>query len=70
MLTEEIKKLSKSEKLLLVSELWDDIADSPEEVLLSEAQERLLDERYEQFRKDPEEGKPWSEVKERIRKML
>jgi putative addiction module component (TIGR02574 family) len=70
MLTDEIKKLSKSEKLLLVSELWDDIADSPDDVRLTEEQERLLDERYEHFRKNPEEGEPWNKVKERIRKML
>lgn len=70
MLADEIKKLSKSEKLLLVSELWDDIADSPDDVPLTEEQELLLDERYEQFRKNPEEGEPWVDVKERIRKML
>jgi putative addiction module component (TIGR02574 family) len=70
MLTDEIRKLSKSEKLLLVSELWDEIADNPEDLPLTEAQERLLDERYEQYCKNPEEGDPWSAVKDRIRKML
>jgi putative addiction module component (TIGR02574 family) len=70
MLTENIKKLSKSEKLLLVGELWDDIADTPEEVPLTKAQEQQLDERYQQFRKNPEEGEPWAVVKDRIKKML
>jgi len=70
MLTDNIKKLSKSEKLLLVAELWDDIADSPEDVPLTEAQERHLDERYQQFCENPEEGESWAVVKDRIKKML
>jgi len=70
MLTENIKMLSKSEKLLLVGELWDDIADTPEEVPLTKAQEQHLDERYQQFCKNPEEGEPWAVVKDRIKKML
>ncbi len=63
MLTEELKKLSRSEKILLINDLWDEVSNEEDEISLSEAQEKMLDERYEQFLKNPEEGKSWEEVK-------
>lgn len=41
----EILKLSVSERILLVEDIWDSIAEAPEEVSLSETQERELDAR-------------------------
>ncbi len=63
MLTEELKKLSRSDKILLINDLWDEVSNEEDEISLSEAQEKMLDERYEQFLKNPEEGKSWEEVK-------
>jgi putative addiction module component (TIGR02574 family) len=70
MLIDQIKKLSKSEKILLVSELWDDIADAPEDLELTDEQLRRLDERYEEFRRHPDQGVQWTVVRERIKRML
>ncbi len=70
MTKDEIKHLSKSEKLLLVSELWDQIAESPEDLALTQRQLALLDQRYQEFRKNSEEGEPWDAVRERIKKLL
>ena len=63
MLTEELRKLSKSEKILLINDLWDEVAQHGDEISLSQTQERMLDERYAQFLENPEEGKSWKEVK-------
>ncbi len=70
MLKEEIGKLSASEKLLLVNDLWDELAEVQEEIPLTDEQRALLDERYRAFLENPEEGEPWEVVQERIRKML
>lgn len=70
MVTEDIKNLSKSEKLLLLNDLWDDISSSPEVLPLTEGQKKLLDERHEYFLKNPQDGEPWETVRERIKKRL
>jgi putative addiction module component (TIGR02574 family) len=53
MLTKEIKSLSKSEKLLLINDLWDDISGEMEDSQLSDSQITLLDERWAEFVKNP-----------------
>lgn len=70
MLTEEIKTLSTSEKLLLINDLWEDVSGEIEESQLSEEQNRMLDSRYEAFLANPEEGTPWSEVKKNLKELL
>ena len=70
MLTKTIKTLSKSEKLLLISDLWEDISDDLEGSNLSVSQEEMLDLRYEAFLQNPEEGVPWSEVKNNLKELL
>ena len=70
MLTETIKTLSKSEKLLLINDLWDDISDDLEGSSLSALQKKMLDSRYEAFLQNPEEGTPWSKVKSDLKELL
>lgn len=70
MLTDEIKRLSRSEKLLLINDLWDDLAVRENDQPLSHEQEEMLDERYEQFVADPAQGKSWSEVKKELNEKL
>ncbi|MSR64872.1 MAG: hypothetical protein EXS18_03725 [Verrucomicrobiae bacterium] len=45
----QVKNLSVSEKLLLMEELWEDIAAHPAQVQLSELPKRELDRHYEEF---------------------
>ena len=59
-------ELSISEKLILMEELWDDLAAHPEEIPVWNWQKEELDRRYEDFKKDPSKGSPWPEVKERL----
>lgn len=70
MLTEEVRRLSRSEKLLLINDLWDDLAVDEAAQPLSHEQEKMLDERYEQFVADPAQGKPWSEVRKELSEKL
>jgi len=37
---------------------------------LSDSEIRLLDERWAEFEKNPDEGKPWSEVKKALNNLL
>ncbi len=62
----DILALSVAERILLVEDIWDSIADVPEAVELSDAQRRELDTRLEAYRRDPAAGAPWDVIKARI----
>jgi putative addiction module component (TIGR02574 family) len=63
----EILKLSISERILLVEDIWDSIAEAPEEIVLTQAQEQELDARLDAYHKNPTEGSPWAMVRDRVR---
>jgi len=60
--------LSIPERIRLVGDIWDTIAEVPESLELTDSQRQELDRRLEAYHKNPNEGFPWSEVKERILK--
>jgi putative addiction module component (TIGR02574 family) len=66
LLESELRQMSVSEKLLLVEQLWDEIASDVQAHSLPDSQRQELDRRYAEFLQDPYEGSPWSEVRERI----
>ena len=55
-----------SERIQLVAEIWESIAAHPERIELTEDTRRLLQQRLEAYRANPESGSPWEEVKARI----
>lgn len=55
-----------AERLQLVEEIWDTIAAAPEALPLSEEDKRLIEERLEARRRDPQAGSSWEEVYARI----
>ena len=59
-------KLSISDRIQLVGDIWDSIATVPESVSLTAAQREELDRRLEDYRQHPDEGSPWEEVRSRI----
>ena len=65
---EDILNLSVSERIQLVEDIWDSIADVPDAVVLTDDQKRELDNRLDAHRLRPDEGSPWEEVRERIQK--
>jgi len=64
----EVLALPVDERLKLVETIWESIAEIPEALHLTKAQEAELDRRLDSYRKDPTGGSPWPEVKARILK--
>ena len=64
----DILSLSVAERIELIGDLWDSIAEVPEAVALTEAQKAELDRRLDAYRKDPTAGDPWPVVRDRIAK--
>jgi putative addiction module component (TIGR02574 family) len=62
----EVQRLSASEKLTFVTELWNELEASPSEVPVSREIIEELDRRMEHFREHPDEFTTWEAVKERI----
>jgi putative addiction module component (TIGR02574 family) len=65
-ITGEIKQLTVAERLLIVQEIWDSIAEDQESLPITEAQRDELDKRLEAYRAAPEQGSSWEEVKNRV----
>lgn len=66
-LREELFKLSAAERLELVEDLWDSLADDGDAIPLTEEQREDLERRLAEADADPTGGSPWEEVRERIR---
>ena len=65
-LISDVMELSVAERIELVEDLWDTIAQVPESVKLTEDQKRELDNRLKAYHKNPNAGSPWEDVKKRI----
>ena len=67
MLASNILELSVSERIQLVEDIWDSVAEAPESIPLTQNEKAKLDRRLEAYHKDPNEGSPWGMVRERIK---
>ena len=67
---EQIKKLSVEERISIVEDIWDSIVESNEKYPLTEEQKKELEKRLKAYKKDPEGGKTWEEVKKNIQSQL
>jgi putative addiction module component (TIGR02574 family) len=63
----DILDLSVSERIQLVQDIWDSIAQVPESVSLTEEEKAEIDNRLDAYHKDPKAGSPWSVVRERVK---
>jgi putative addiction module component (TIGR02574 family) len=61
-----LKSLSPEEKLILVGELWDELAARPDAFPPREDHIKLLRERLDAYRENPETVIAWEDVKARI----
>ncbi len=68
-LTEQAKKLSIPDRILLVEEIWDTIAEENQAFELTDAQKRELDRRLDLARNNPGEGRTWDEIKAEFMKL-
>ena len=64
----EISRLELSEKILLVEDIWDSIADNNSELPMPEWQKQELDKRYKEYKKGNIELHNSKAVHERLRK--
>lgn len=62
----EILRLSVSERIQLVEEIWDSIASHPASLPVTEAQKVELDRRLADYRADPNQGRTWEEVRDSL----
>ena len=65
-ISESFRKPSLPEKIRLLQELWDEIADESASMPPSESQRLLLDERLRQHEENPEDVEPWDKVRNDI----
>jgi len=63
----EITKLDLSEKLILVEDIWDEIAIGNAELPMPEWQKRELDKRYKEYKTGEQGIHDWRTVHEDIR---
>ena len=61
-----LERLSPEEKLILVGELWDELTAPPEAFPPRDEHVRLLRERLEHYRKNPNDVTAWAELRARI----
>jgi putative addiction module component (TIGR02574 family) len=62
-----IDQLSVAQRILLVEEIWESIAEQDEEIPLTEAQRLDLQSRIAAYEANPKAGSSWEEVKARLR---
>ena len=67
---ENFRKLSPNEKVRLVQELWDEIAEEASHLPLSETHRQLLDQRLQQHEENPDDVEPWEKVRDDLLKDL
>jgi len=67
-LTKQAKNLSIPDRIRLVEEIWDTIAEENEAFELTDGQKRELDRRLESARSNPGQGRTWDEIKHEFMK--
>ena len=63
----DIQGLSFSERILLAEQLWDSIADDQDTLEVTDSQKKILEERLAAYKKSPNEGSSWEEVKNEMK---
>jgi putative addiction module component (TIGR02574 family) len=68
----DYRRLSIAERLELVGDIWDSIAEDADasSLPLSDEDKALLDKRLAEYEANPEAGVPWEEVQRRLRDRL
>ena len=62
-LTDEAKKLTVAERIVLVEEIWDSIAEDSGCFELTESQKNEIDRRLASFQANPSQGRTWDEIR-------
>jgi putative addiction module component (TIGR02574 family) len=67
LIRQDLLSLSISERIQLVQDLWDSIVEVPEQLPLTDEQKTELDQRMQNYQKNPEAGTAWQIVKDRLK---
>jgi len=59
----DIQELSQTERILLAEKLWDSVVDNQDSLEVTASQKIILEERLAAYKKSPNEGSSWEEVK-------
>jgi len=62
----EFDTAPKNERIAFVEQLWDRIAHDPDIVPVPHEHKRILDERLNAYRDNPQAGCPWGEVRDNL----
>jgi putative addiction module component (TIGR02574 family) len=62
----EFDTVPKEQRIAFVQELWDRIAQDPKNVPVPDEHKRILDERLNAYRANPQAGRSWSEMRDRL----
>lgn len=62
----DFDKASNDQRIAYVQELWDRIASDPASIPIPAHHKRVLDERLEDYRRNPQSGRPWGEVRDQL----
>ncbi len=61
-----IDKMTPEERLTLVHEIWESLANETDQFPLSESQQSELQRRLVEYEQDPKRGSTWEEVSARV----
>ena len=64
----DILQMSVAERIQLAEDIWDSIAAVPEALPLTDVERQELDRRLEAYARNPDEGIPWDELREKVRR--
>lgn len=64
----DILQMSVAERIQLAEDIWDSIAAVPDALPLTDAERQELDRRMQLYAQNPDEGIPWDELKDKLRK--
>src|SRR5437016_2431620 len=62
----EIFDLPSAVRVEIAQELWESVIEHPETLSLTAAQKNELERRWRAFEQNPDDGKPWEELKKSI----
>lgn len=65
-ISESFRRLPPGERIRLLQELWDVVADDVAAMPVSEPMRRMLDERIQQHEKNPTDVEPWEDARDEI----
>ena len=63
---DEIASLNISQKIMLVEEIWDSIAQEQGQVAITNEERAILDERLSSFEANPDDVISWDEIKQKL----